>query len=628
MKKIFRVLALCFSVLLLLCSCGKENNADQSENLNNNEVVDTVYNFVTNGNSDYIIVIPENATKNEIYASEELSYFLNLATGISFKVVNDTVTAQRKYLSVGNTSFFRDSGIDNVRKEELKSSGYVVKTVGENVFMTGAEDLGTIYSVYKFLEGQIGYKYYSYDCIKYDEIKSVKLKKFNVTDMPSFEYRETATRNIWDHNDRSTRLKFQKPFVDAVSGLRHNAQYIIPYDIYAAQHPEWFAATDTLCYLAGEELENEVTEYFKKVLTINPSEAGKDQLFFGISDSEAYCTCSKCSAAVAKYGSITSTMIIFLNHVSDKLKPWIEENQPGRDVTLMFLAYKSTLNPPVTFNEKSGEYEFSQDIVMRDNVGVLVAPIMRDFNNPLETLEEEKRCFEGWSKITKHLSYYEYFINYAYPMYLFNNFETEATDYKYLKDLGVDYVFAQDIVYVDGWQTFSAYKTYLASNLMWNVNSNRRALTVDFFNNYYGAGAYYLLKYFDEWQNQYNVLVEKYGLEGTCFDKMNKPEYWPMTLLGKWIEYMDQAISAIDRYKYIDLELYDNLYRHILIEKTSLQYRMIDIYGADYYDSDNLIQVKKEVWANMSQFSMVTTETSSAYSNLLSLADIWGIKER
>ena len=126
--------------------------------------------------------------------------------------------------------------------------------------------------------------------------------------------------------------------------------------------------------------------------------------------------------------------------------------------------------------------------------------------------------------------------------------------------------------------------------------------------------------------NHYSVLKEKYGFAGTCYEKMDISEYWPISLLDRWLGYMEDAFKAIERYKYIDADLYETLYEHISIEKTCLQYRMIELHGSNYYKIDELVKVKTEVLSNMGKYSMVFYETSYAYTNLLELADKWGVK--
>lgn len=634
MKKFIKITAIFLSFLILFSSCGGGGNEDpknpSGENNNGTNsthkeiVTELSDNFVENGNTDYVIVIPDDATSNEKFASQELSLFLTKSTGIEFVIVKESSAKKDKMLSVGQTKAFKSSGI-KADVSELGSSGYVVKTVGKSVYMSGAEDLGTIFSVYKFLEKQIGYTYYSYDCIKYDNITSAKLKGFDVIDVPDFEQRYISTRNVWDYKDRTLRLRLQMPYIDSLSSLGHNAQYIINYSTYGQEHPDWFVSATALCYSAGESLENEVANHFIEVLQDTPYESGKNIFLFGQSDSAEFCTCKKCSDAVKKYGSITATMIMFMNKVSDKVQAWIDENQQGRKVYFAFYAYQWSQQPPVQYDKSTGTYTYSQDVVMRDNVGVKFAPVYRNYYLPIESLEEEKICIDSWAQITKNIHSYDYYQNYSYAMYLFNNFDSQVADYKYYKKLGVKYVFSQDFTWVDGWQTFSAYKNYITSNLMWNSEVNTRELTVDFFNNYYGTGAPYVLKYFDEWKSQYAVIYKKYDLKGTIYETMNKPEYWPMSLLEKWINYMDEAFSAIERYKYVDKDLYNTLYNHILMEKTTLQYRMIELYGVDYYKSNEIINVKTEVLTNMGRFNMISYETSSAYSNLMALADNWGI---
>lgn len=147
MRKYTRLVSFIVAALLLFCSCGSGGSDSESTDSSSDSVYDssekqeenvsdTNYAFMTNGETDYVIVIPDNATENEKYAAEELNFFLKKSTGVNVRIVSESVAPDGKFLSVGQTKSLKNTNIQTETKE-LGSSGYIVKTVKDNVFMSG-----------------------------------------------------------------------------------------------------------------------------------------------------------------------------------------------------------------------------------------------------------------------------------------------------------------------------------------------------------------------------------------------------------------------------------------------------------------------------------------------------------
>ena len=117
-------------------------------------VTEGTLDFVTNGTSEYKIVVPAVKNFAEITtAADELVNFIAQSTGVVLPVVNDDTfqySASSKIISVGDTLALEASGIE-VDKDYFTRSGYRIVTKDNSVFLIGGGDFGTLYSAYEFL---------------------------------------------------------------------------------------------------------------------------------------------------------------------------------------------------------------------------------------------------------------------------------------------------------------------------------------------------------------------------------------------------------------------------------------------------------------------------------------------
>ena len=141
-KKIVSILCLA-TVLFSIAGCGTTGNSSGPQEYLPPELSTFI---CENGVTEYTIVYPADATSWEETAVDELKYFLSLSTGVDFQAVadSDVVWSQgAKYLSLGENELQRASGV-TVDNETLGVSGFVVKTVGNSVFMVGGTGVGTL----------------------------------------------------------------------------------------------------------------------------------------------------------------------------------------------------------------------------------------------------------------------------------------------------------------------------------------------------------------------------------------------------------------------------------------------------------------------------------------------------
>ena len=148
MTKFRRIIILAFILSMVLSVVGcdnKTNTADEGA-----LVVDGQY-LVNNGETEYKIVIPAETGSLLQLASSDLNRFVAEATGVSIPVVKDSeVTGEGKFISIGKTTLLQDTNI-SYSYDELGRDGYKIITEGDDLYLIGGEDYGSLYATYELL---------------------------------------------------------------------------------------------------------------------------------------------------------------------------------------------------------------------------------------------------------------------------------------------------------------------------------------------------------------------------------------------------------------------------------------------------------------------------------------------
>ena len=107
------------------------------------------------GKSSCVIVQADNATEPEKFAAKELATFLKRVTGGEFPIVKErSLTGNRaSRIYVGWTEYAGRQGIDT---SKLGEEEWVIRTIDDDLVLTGGRPRGTMYAVYEFLEDHVG----------------------------------------------------------------------------------------------------------------------------------------------------------------------------------------------------------------------------------------------------------------------------------------------------------------------------------------------------------------------------------------------------------------------------------------------------------------------------------------
>ena len=585
---------------------------------------DTSDYLVQNGRTQYTLVYPENPSAQIKAAKEEFEYFFKEATGITIRSVSDgnlTHSANNKYISLGETTLLESSGVE-IDKSALTFEGVRIVTKDKTVFLCGGSDYGTVYAVYDFMKIMFNYEMYFTNCIEIDTgVTEAKLKNFDVTDIPDFEYRCSAYGFQNSKYDEYSSYRYRMPYgygslqlniyekwedrenlvIDKNSAYKtaHNTLYYVPKEQYAADHPGWYSQNGRqLCYTARgdeEELELMAIECADKIkgsiIAFQPDEWPlKNQATLTMEDNNELCTCDFCDASKKKYGTDSAAVIIFMNMVNDNVQAWLEENkdQPyyREDFKILYFAYHGLTEAPAHYDEATGEYVANApELELHDGLAVWMAPISTDYQQGIYSKQNEDFVANTrkWACLSDSLYLWTYATNFNYYMYMYDSFGFYTSEtYQLLRACGGKMWFNQQQGSQVGSATaFHNLKAYLDYKLAWDSTLDYDVLIENWFDAMFREGAPYMKQLFlQERLHNSKISAENNLYNGaSMYAPLEDRMYYPYTMLEKWTNLCDKALESVEKYKATDKELYDEIKFHIDAEWLSPAYAILQMYS-------------------------------------------------
>lgn len=606
MKK--RILACMFACLTLFCSC--RNNIQNNGDDENTTTVTVSGNFegglhevnykptsdylVRNNSSDYKLLLPENPSDEILNTKEDFIDLFKEATGIKLVVQEDNgemrYTENAKYISLGETSLAASAGV-KTKDEELEYLGYSIKTVGKSIFINGNSDISVSFGVYGFLELQFNFDSFSNKYYYIDTVTESVLYDYDVREAPDLKIRE----EFFMMRDLTSRRRMKYVTRDEMfagdTSVHSSMKYISP-EVYnnpddpANYHPKWFAASQ-LCYTAqGDEQERDLL--LNTVLGIAQeyfiAEPNENIFSFGHMDIRSWCGCSTCSAMKVKYNSDAAVLIHFINDLTKRMDSWMasEAGKPyARDYQIVFLGYLKTLQPPVYYDESAEMYKPVDDsVICSPHAGVMFAPMemcsQHSINSPCN--KEYKAAFEGWKAVCSRFNFYNYCINYNHTLVFYDGFENLQEFYQFMAECNTNYLYECG-PYETTMTGFKAILCYVSSKLSWNVNLDVNALIEKFCRHHFQDGGEIMLQVFKEVRALTRSNIDSMCRRNSVYMMMEDPNWWPKTLLERWVDMTNQALDKISYLKKLDPEKYEVVSMSIRRERISFEYLLVELYG-------------------------------------------------
>ena len=443
-----------------------------------------------NGKSDYSIVLCKNASISEQTAAKELQSYLEQVGGVVLPIINrDQLEEGQKHIFIGyNKHYGEECGVERPDKND---EGFTYRNVGDNIWIYGGSQRGTMYGVYSFLENELGIRWYTKDYTHLKPLKKWQFKDLYCSETPFIQYRFDQYYNVEPHKDWLAHNKCNSVWAaqdNEYGGLvaywnAHTFEQFIPSGEYFQKHPEYFSLRDgkrtpyTQLCLSNPEVLQICIEKMKQAIAANP-------LYWvysmSQSDNQFPCECEKCRAIEEQYGGHSGLMVWFVNQVADAIKPLYPDKYIGT------FAYQYTRKAPT-------------GITPRDNVVIRLCSIECCFAHPLEECEHNRPFIsdiEDLSKIAPHLFIWDYVVNYRQYVAPFPNFGVLAENIKTFKKynaIGIQ----EEAQYESLGGEFSEMKSWVLSKLLWNPNLDTKVLVAQFINDYYGPAATFIQQYFD-----------------------------------------------------------------------------------------------------------------------------------
>ena len=473
MKKTALFRGVCLIFLIGFCSVAEGNNV-----------------LFRNGQTNYQIVVSADASTSEQTAAGELQEYLTQISGVRLPVTNKMNTTAPK-IYVGYNQRVRQ--IVGERHIPADYEGFVYCCIGKDLLIYGGSQRGTMYGVYRFLEEQLGVRWYTPGITKVPRKDSWSFdKKLKRREVPAIEFRYSnyfvADDPVWcAHNEENMKWT---PVVNKHGNIEaywnaHTMGQFVTAGEYFQTHPEYFAERDGKRVPDGQLcLSNpEVLKICKEKLLQTMQKMPYYRIYsLSQNDNQTFCQCSKCQAIEKQYGGHSGLILWFVNQVAKSARELFPNKYVGT------FAYQYTRQAP-------------KDIQPDSNVVIRLCSIECCFAHPLTAGCPQNKAFmddlKAWSKIAPHLFIWDYVVDYAQYPAPWPNFRVLGPNIQTFRENHALGIF-EEAQYQSAGGEFDEMKAWVLDKLLWNPLQSVDSLVRDYVYGVYGKAApkvmdYYLL---------------------------------------------------------------------------------------------------------------------------------------
>ncbi|HNT36560.1 MAG TPA: alpha-glucuronidase family glycosyl hydrolase, partial [bacterium] len=145
--------------------------------------------LVKSGKTAYTIIVASDASPSELHAARELQDFVAQMSGAQMPILTDAYPLPEKAVVLGENRWSQTL-VPDLNVKELAKEGYIQKTVGEHLVITGGKPRGTLFGVYGILEDHLGCRWFTPDCSRIPKSKTIVLSELDERIIPRLEYRD------------------------------------------------------------------------------------------------------------------------------------------------------------------------------------------------------------------------------------------------------------------------------------------------------------------------------------------------------------------------------------------------------------------------------------------------------
>ena len=497
--------------------------------------------LVENGTSQYKIVIPEKASKEEIRAADFLNLHLKKISNCELPIIFSDQPEHQDVIMISKT------------KGMASGDDFSIITNGSNLIISGGENKGCIYGVSELLEKYLGIRYYSPHYVSIPTADDIILPEINIQGSTPNTYRNVHGSFTDDEDYRDFHRLNVISDMFAEGYYVHTFHKLVPWQQYFKSNPEYFACMngkriiDQLC-LSNEEVFLLVVEKLEQEMLLQP-----EKKFWSVSqdDNFSHCLCDACSKTIEEEESAAGPVIRFVNRVAERF--------PGKVIST--LAYQYSRQAPV--RTKPAE-----------NVQVMLCTIELNRSQPIATDPRSTSFLKDltdWGKICKHIYLWDYTVDFAHSISPFPNLHTLQPNIQLFVNNRVKEHFQQSNTGVG--HEFSELKSYLLAKLLWNPNADVKEIIREFSDGFYGTGGSWIRKYINHLENEILKTGEWLDIYGPPTD--HSYTFLSVENIEAYNNYFDEAEKAANGNP-------DHLL-HVRVARMPLQYAMMEIGKAEMF---------------------------------------------
>jgi len=496
--------------------------------------------LIEDGKSDYSIVLPEKAAKEEIRAADLLKEHLQKITGCILPVVYSGNPSGRCII------ISKTNGI-------ACGDGFSITTSGDKLIIKGGQNKGCIYGVCELLGKYMGVRYYSPEFVVIPKNRNINLPLIHIEDSSPNTYRNVHGEFSDNENYRDFNRLHIISELFADNYYVHTFNRLVPWPEYFESNPGYFALLngkrhiDQLC-LSNPAVLQIVIGKLKQEMLLQP---GKLVWSVSQNDNFSYCQCDECRKIIEEEGSPAGPVIRFVNQVAEQF--------PDRIIST--LAYQYSRKAPVKTKPLN-------------NVQVMLCTIELNRSQPIATDPTSVsflKDLEEWGKICNHIYLWDYTVDFAHSFSPFPNLHTLQPNIQLFVKNNVKEHFQQTNTGTG--HEFSELKAYLLAKLLWNPDADVTGIIEEFTDGFYGPAGPWIRKYIYHLQDEILKTGEWLDIYGPPTNYQNT--FLSADNIADYNAYFDGAEKAVAVKP-------DYLY-HERIARMSLQYTDVEIGKNDMY---------------------------------------------
>ena len=491
--------------------------------------------LVSDGQSAYTIIVPDEALPVERYAAGELRDLLQEMSGVALPITTDAEHGAQggPGIYLGDT---RKLAALDADRRQLGPDGVHLLSEGADLYLTGEGLRGRLYSVYVLFEKYLGVRFLAHDCTIVPRRELVTLPALDYAYTPPMMYRETLYFDSFG-KQTAARQRLNGPMCEAdeetggkieLFPYVHSAAQLVPPEEFYEQHPEYFSLVNgkrtretihgQLCFTNPEVLKI-ATERVLQWMEERPEVPIID---VSQNDGGGACECEACAAVVAEEGSQHGPILRFVNAIADV----VAERYPDRWIET--LAYSYSITPPRITRP-------------RDNVIIRLCHA-GCYNHGFEACDLGAGLagvLRGWSELTDRIFIWHYATNFAHYLAPNPNLEGLAKDIRFYAAHNVNGLMVQANYQGSGGELCEL-RQYLAARLMWDPQQDETVIRREFCEGYYGAAAEPVLEFL--------ALMDELGRdpERHSFGAWDPANTVPPQFVAAGLELLGRARAAAD----------------------------------------------------------------------------------